>query len=136
MERQATTFFFFFTASSNVCLVKKIFFPSFSSLFRKTLLVRLFDAQNELSGDFSLFSPRYFGIMETLHHSLRSSHLPWTVNEVLSRFRFHLLCYLEPKSSCCCFFLQRKISLRILHAISSFQLKSEGLYWFFIWVSR
>ena len=95
-------FFFFFTASCNVCLVKKNFFPSFSSLFRKTLLVCLFDAHNKRSGDFSLFSPRYFGIMETLHHSLGSSHLPWTVNEGLARVRFHLLCYLEPKSSCCC----------------------------------
>ena len=100
--QQQATIFFFFTASCNVCLVKKNFFPSFSSLFRKTLLVCLFDAHNKRSGDFSLFSPRYFGIMETLHHSLGSSHLPWTVNEGLARVRFHLLCYLEPKSSCCC----------------------------------
>lgn len=134
MEWQATFFFSLHLPLMSIWL-KKFFFPSFSSLFCKTLLVCLFDAQNKHSGNFSLFSPRCFGIMETLHHSLGSSHLPWIVNEVLALVRFYLLCYLEPKSFF--FFLTaQKFTVRILHAISSFQLKSERLYWFFIWVRR
>ena len=132
----ACNMFFFFSIRLPLMSVwLKKFFPSFPLLFCKTLLVCLFDAQNKHSGNFSLSSPRCFGGNGNLASLSReqSSSLNCKWSASLSQISPTVLPWAKIYFF---FFSAQKFTVRILHAISSFKLKSEGLYWFFIWVSR